>query len=173
MDTVATQTHAAADSDTDAAAVEDNLAAADKSVAASTATNNIALAPKSNVATHQSSTATTTGQQFGAESEENAAALTDSNPSLFAKLPGELRRNRIYRAYFEDFREQKKKTLDIKKTAPTYLKLLHTDRMIRSEARSIFFKEYFCFDSFVAETDELEPAMEARIKAVCALVALL
>jgi hypothetical protein len=44
--------------------------------------------------------------------------------------------------------------------------------MIRAEASSIFFKEYFCCDSFVASMYDLEVAMELRIKAVCALVAI-
>jgi hypothetical protein len=170
MDIVATQTNAAPDSDTNAAEVEHNLAVADKDPATSVSVNKITLALESDVATHQPSTATFTSQQSDAASEENAAVSADSNPSLFAKLPGELR-NRIYRAFFEDFREQKKKTLDVKKTAPTYLKLLHTDRMIRSEASSIFYKEHFCVDNFIALMPDLESAMESRIESICELVA--
>ena len=132
--------------------------------------NNIRLALKPNVATHESSTAALAHRRSDASSEEHAAGSADSNPSLFAKIPGELR-NRIYRAYFEDFREQKKETLDIKKTAPAYLNLLHTDRMIRSESSSIFFKERFCIDSFFALKEDLEHAMESRIKAICTLAA--
>jgi hypothetical protein len=132
--------------------------------------NNIRLALKPNVATHESSTAALAHRRSDASSEEHAAGSADSSPSLFAKIPGELR-NRIYRAYFEDFREQKKKTLNIKKTAPAYLNLLHTDRMIRSESSSIFFKERFCIDSFFALKEDLEHAMESRIKAICTLVA--
>ena len=167
MDLIATTTNAPSNSRATAAAVEDSFAAATDS----TPVNSIMLATKSSVATHQPPTAILTSHHPNIASEEHVATSAESNSSRFAKLPGELR-NRIYRAYFEDFREQKKRIFDIRKTTPTYLRLLHTDRMIRSEASSIFFKEYFCLDSFVAKRDDLEFVMEWRIKAICALVAI-
>lgn len=171
LDITATQVNVAPDSDTKTAVVDDSLAAAGGRASASNSANNATLALKSSVTTHLSPTTTSTSQHSDLASEEHAAASASSGPSLFAKLPGELR-NRVYRAYFEDFREEKKKTLDIKKTAPAYLKLLHTDRMIRSEASSIFYKEHFCVDSFIALTENLESAMEWRIESICELVAL-
>lgn len=173
MDTLATPVNAATVFNADAAVIEDDSATAPAGgdAAASTSVNNIAPTLMSNVETHQCSTATFTGQQSGVVSEEHAADSADSNPSLFAKLAGELQ-NRIYRAYFEDFPVQKKNNLDIRKTILTYLNVLHTDQMIRAEASSIFFKEYFCCDSFVASMYDLEVTLEFRIKAVCALVAI-
>jgi len=167
---IPTQTDAASYLNTNAAVVKDSLSAADGAAAVSTSVHKTTFALTTDAATHKHSTAALTSHQSGTASEEHDAVSASTNPSLFAKLPGELR-NRLYRAYFEDFREQKKETLDIKETASTYLNLLHTDRMIRSEASSIFFKEHFCLDSFVALTEDLEHAMESRIKAVCALVA--
>lgn len=125
------------------------------------------------------------------------------SPSLFAKLPGELR-NRIYRAYFDMFAEEKEqstiardaffsmygeerlkmsadimqksaevteKAANIKKTLPPFLNVLHTDHMIRSEAGSIFDKEYLSIDRFASECD-LPGDMWARIRSICALVAI-
>lgn len=175
MDTVATRINAATVFNTDAAEIEDDSATATAGgdAAASNSVNNMAPTLMSNVTTQQCSTATLTSQQSVAASEEHAhaAECADNNPSLFAKLPGELR-NRIYRTYFGDFLEQKKNILDIRKTTPTYLNLLHTDHMIRSEASSIFYEEHFCVDSFVACTKDLESALEFRIESICQLVAL-
>jgi hypothetical protein len=170
MDCVATQVDAATVFNTDAAVSEDNSATATAGgdAAASTSASNIALMP--NVATHQCSTATLSSQQPGATSEEHATESADKNLSLFAKLPGELR-NRIYRAYFEDSARQRKHTMDIRKAAPTFLNLFHTDRMIRSEATSIFFKEFLSIDSFFVP-DDLEIAIKSRIKSICALIAI-
>lgn len=130
-------------------------------------------------------------------------APAHESPSLFAKLPGELR-NRIYRAYFDMFLEEREtsavardeflrmivqelqgranniwqkttkvneKVVDIMKTLPPYLKLLHTDHMIRSEAGSIFDKEYLSIDCFATICD-LQGDMWARIRAICDLVAI-
>lgn len=172
IDIVATQSNATPVLHTNASIAEHTLVAAvNGEEAAASAVNNITPARKSDVATHHSSAVTTTRQQSGVESEEHAAVSADSNPSLSAKLPGELR-NRISRAFFEDSHEQKKSTLDIKKTAPSYLKLLHIDRMIRSGASSIFYKEHFWVDDFIALTPDLESGMESRMESICELVAL-
>lgn len=166
MGIIATPTNAASDSSTTAAAIEDSLAAATDSTPA----NNIALALKPNAATRPSPRTTPTSQDPHTSSEEDAVASASSNPSLFAKLPGELR-NRIYRAYFEDSARQRKHTMDIRKAASTFLNLFHTDRMIRAEASSIFFKEFLAVDSFFVPA-ELEVAIKSRIKSICALVAI-
>lgn len=138
---IATHTNVAQVMNTNAAVTGNNLAAADEYAAVSTSLN-----------------------------KEQAVASANSNPSLFAKLPGELR-NRIYRAYFEDSARQRKHTMDIKKAAPTFLNLFHTDRVIRAEATSVFFKEFLAVDSFFVPED-LELAIKSRIKSICALVAI-
>ena len=93
------------------------------------------------------------------------------SPSLFAKLPGELR-NRIYYAYLALIVGEKQKSADIRKAAPTYLNLMHTDHMIRCEFGSIFDKEYLCNnDSFVTGRD-FEGDAYLRIQSTCALAAI-
>jgi hypothetical protein len=170
MAITATQVNAAPALSTNSAAIGNNSATPNGDAVASTSVSNIALALMPNVAMHQCSTATLTSQQSGAASEEHAAESADGNPSLFAKLPGELR-NRIYRAYFEDSARQRKHTMDIRKAASTFLNLFHTDGMIRSEATSIFFKEFLSVDSFFAP-ENLECAIKSRIKSLCALIAI-
>ena len=170
MNIIATRTNTASVLNTNAAVIGDRLVAADGNAAVSPSVKHIATALMSTVATHESPTATLTGQRPGAVSEEQEAASANNNPSLFAKLPGELR-NRIYRLYFEDSARQRKHTMDIKKAAPTFLNLFHTDHMIRSEATSIFFKEFLSIDSFFAPMN-LEGAIMSRLKSICALAAI-
>lgn len=166
-----TQAEATLSPNIDTATAEGFIAAATDDAANSIFADNATLAMELDVAMHDLPIATLTGHDAVAVGEGCAATPTTKKTSLFAKLPGELR-NRIYRTFFDNFRQQKEKTMDIKETAPDCLSLLHTDRMIRSEASSIFFEEYFCVDSFVALTEDLESAMESRVKAVCALVAI-
>ena len=165
---IPTQTVAASYSNTNAAVVKDSLSAADGAAAILTSVHKITLALTMDAATHKPSTAALTSQQTGTANEEHGVASANTNPSLFAKLPGELR-NRIYRAYFEDSARQRKHTMNIKKAAPTFLNLFQTDRMIRSESTSIFFREFFSVDSSFAPQD-LEAAIMLRIKSICALV---
>lgn len=79
-----------------------------------------------------------------ASEEKAVAAEAAPSTSLFAKLPGELR-NRIYHLHFGNFHEMWKTYYGqqsyryLKELAPWFLNLLHTDRMVRSEAGSIFF----------------------------------
>ena len=155
----------------DTATVKGPTAAVNDGAAASSSADNATLTMELDAAMEDLSIATLTGHDAVAVSEGCSATPATNKTSLFAKLPGELR-NRIYRTFFDDFRQQKEKTMEIKETASDYLSLLHTDRMIRSEASSIFLEEYFCVDSFVALTEDLESAMESRVKAVCALVAI-
>ena len=158
---------------TNASVTDDTFATDDnENAATSTSVDNITLALSSKIATHQSSMATFDSPHSAAMSEESTPTSASSNPSLFAKLPGELR-NRIYRAYFEESKSQREHTIDIKKAVPTFLNLLHTDRMIRSEAASIFFKEFLSIDRFFAAAPaNMESALKSRIQSICALAAI-
>lgn len=110
-------------------------------------------------------------------SEENTMYTTDETTiasSPFLKIPGELR-NRIYRLYFEDFEEQMDRRFPYSKTkmTPNYLALLHTNRMIRSEAGSVFYKEVAPFHTFTCPTDQpIEAVMLTRIRDVCSLISI-
>jgi hypothetical protein len=64
-------------------------------------------------------------------------ALTPTTTSRLANLSGELR-NKIYRAYFDIFQQEKQKMINSRSTAPMFLNLLQVNRKIRSEAGSIF-----------------------------------
>lgn len=162
MNTTTAQANAAQSSIIGATAFEDALDAADDAT----------LTVQPDAATIASSAATLIGQDATSAILQHSTTPSPASTksSLFADLPGELK-NRIYRAYFEDFRQQKESNVDIKKTAPPYLNLLHTDRMIRSEASSIFLKEHLCSDSFFRSMD-IEGAMKSRIESICALVAI-
>jgi hypothetical protein len=110
-------------------------------------------------------------------SEDNTVHITDATTitsSPFLKLPGEIR-NRIYRFYFEDFDEQMscRFAYNKSKMSPNFLALLHTNRMVRSEAGSIFYKEVAPFHSFTCPTDQpIEAVMLTRIRDVCSLVSI-
>lgn len=94
--------------------------------------------------------------------------------SPFLKIPGGLR-NRIYRLYFEGFEEQMDRRFPYSKIKMSlnYLALMHTNRMIRSEASSVFFKEVAPFHSFTCPTDQpIEAVMLTRIRDVCSLVSI-
>jgi hypothetical protein len=171
MNLVPSRRRVVPDSHVLAARVEEWLAGQGDGFVSMTSVSNTTLPTSSNEVTHQSSSEARASREYLAASEERTTSSTGNNPSLFAKLPGELR-NRIYRTYFEDFREDKEQVLEIKQTAPDFFNLLHTDHMIRSEASSIFYEEHLCVDTFLALTDELEGAMEARIKSICELVAI-
>lgn len=150
--------------------IADTPAITEDDIAASASVDNTSRVLKSNPITPEPSTATLTCQHPVAVSEEATPISVSNNLPLFTKLPGELR-NRIYRAYFEDFVRQREYTINIRKAAPTFLNLLHADHMIRSEAVSIFFKEFLSVDSFFVPAN-LEGAIKLRIRAICALVAI-
>ena len=60
------------------------------------------------------------------------------------------------------------------KMSPNFLALMHTNRMIRSEAGSIFYKEVAPFHSFTCPTDQtIAAVMLTRIRDVCSLVSVL
>lgn len=108
-------------------------------------------------------------------SEENTVYITDTtkiNSSPFLKLPGEIR-NRIYRRYFEDFDEQMSCRFAYSKSKmwPNFLALMHTNRMVRSESGSVFYKEVAPFHSFTCPADQpIEAVMLTRIRDVCSLI---
>lgn len=110
-------------------------------------------------------------------SEDNTVYTIDETTiasSPFLRIPGELR-NRIYRLYFEDFEEQMDRRFPYSKTkmSPNYLALLHTNRMIRSEAGSVFYKEIAPFHSITCPTDQpIEAVMFTRIRDVCSLISI-
>jgi hypothetical protein len=85
-----------------------------------------------------------------APSTKNTLAVTaPADPTNFpwARLSGELR-NKIYRAYFDIFQEERKNVINFEPMAPMFLNLLQADRKIRSEAGPIFYEEYLPFDCF-------------------------
>jgi hypothetical protein len=99
---------------------------------------------------------------------------TTITSSPFLRLPGELR-NRIYRLYFEDFEEQMSRRFPYSKSkmSPNYLALMHTNRMIRSEAGSVFYKEVAPFHSFTCPTDQpIEAVILTRVRDVCSLISI-
>lgn len=105
--------------------------------------------------------------------EAATAAKTDAS-SLFAKIPGELR-NRIYRAYFEDFQEERYRLEGetLKDMSPDPLALLQTNRMLRSEASSIFYEEFAPFEQIpFAHQRETPDVVVSRIHAFCTLLAM-
>lgn len=106
--------------------------------------------------------------------QKNTVGATAHTTSLFAKLSGELR-NRIYRAYFEDFQEERY-DLDhgtLKDMAPDPLALLQTNRMLRSEAGSIFYEEFAPFEQIpFAYHRETPDVVVNRIRALCTLLAM-
>ena len=105
--------------------------------------------------------------------EAATAAKTDAS-SLFARLPGELR-NRIYRAYFEDFQEERYRLEceTLKDMGPDPLALLQTNRMLRSEASSIFYEEFAPFEQIpFAHQRETPDVVVSRIHALCTLLAM-
>lgn len=110
-------------------------------------------------------------------SEENTVHITDTTiiaSSPFLKLPGELR-NRIYRFYFEDFEEQMSRRFPYSESnmSPNFLAIMHTNRMVRSEAASVFYKEIVPFHSFTCPTDQpIEAVMLTRIRDVCSLISI-
>jgi len=110
-------------------------------------------------------------------SEENTIHITDATTitsSPFLKLPGEIR-NRIDRFYFEDFDEQMscRFAYNKSKMSPNFLALMHTNRMVRSEAGSVFYKEVAPFHSFTCPTDQpIEAVMLTRIRDVCSLISI-
>jgi hypothetical protein len=110
-------------------------------------------------------------------SEGNTVHITDTTTiasSPFLKLPGELR-NRIYRLYFEDFEEQMSRRFPYSKSkmSSNYLALMHTNRMVRSEAASVFYKEVAPFHSFTCPTDQpIEAVTLTRIRDVCSLISI-
>jgi hypothetical protein len=94
--------------------------------------------------------------------------------SPFLNLPGELR-NRIYRLYFEDFEEQMSRRFAYNKSemSPQFLALMHTNREVRSEAGSIFYKEFAPVHSFSCPTDQpIEAVVLTRIRDVCSLISI-
>jgi hypothetical protein len=98
---------------------------------------------------------------------------TIASPPFF-KLPGELR-NRIYHLYFEGFEEQMSRGLPYSKSkmSPNLLALMHTNRVIRSEAGSVLYKEIASFDSITCPTDQpIEAVILTRIRDVCSLVSI-
>lgn len=108
-----------------------------------------------------------------AASGKCVAAPVHTTTSLFMKIPGELR-NRIYRDYFDDFQQERMDVIDFRRLAPTFLNLLRTDHTIRTEAGSIFYKEYLPVDRhnipwYLARPSE--PTIQ-RIKAISSLVSL-
>jgi hypothetical protein len=110
-------------------------------------------------------------------SEEHTVHTTDPTTiasSPFRKLPGELR-NRIYRLYFEDFEEQMSRRFPYSqsKMSPNFFAYMHTNRMVRSEAASVFYKEVAPFHSFTCPTDQpIEAVMLTRIRDVCSLISI-
>lgn len=105
---------------------------------------------------------------------ETATAFKTKASSLFAKLPGELR-NRICRAYFEVFQEERyglaRETL--RDMGPDPLALLQTNRMLRSEASSIFYMEFAPFERIpFAHQRETPDVVVSRIHALCTLLAM-
>ena len=110
-------------------------------------------------------------------SEENTLCVTDTTTvasSPFFKLPGELR-NRIYHLYFEGFEEQMSLRFAYSKSkmSPNFFALMHTNRVIRSEAGSVFYKEIASFHSFTCPIDQpIEAVMLTRIRDVCSLVSI-
>ena len=106
--------------------------------------------------------------------QKDTGVATIDKTSLFAKLPGELR-NRIYRTYFEAFQKERyeleRETL--KDMAPDPLALLQTNRMLRSEAGSIFYKEFAPFEQIpFAHQRETPDVVINRIHALCTLLAM-
>jgi hypothetical protein len=82
-------------------------------------------------------------------SEDTLTVTTPADPTIFpwARMPGEPR-NRIYRAYFDIFQEEKKNVINFEPMAPMFLNLLQADRKIFSEAGPIFYEECLPFDCF-------------------------
>ncbi|GAB7335418.1 hypothetical protein MBLNU13_g07789t1 [Cladosporium sp. NU13] len=110
-------------------------------------------------------------------SEENTVNITDtttSTSSPFLKLPRELR-NRIYHHYFEDFEEQMSRRFHYNKSemSPNFLALMHTNRMLRSEASSIFYREFVPFEQipFAYQRETLDVVVD-HIHALFTLLAI-
>lgn len=105
--------------------------------------------------------------------KDTGDATTDTT-SLFAKLPGELR-NRIYRAYFEGFQKERYglECETLKDMAPDPIALSQTNRMLRSEASSIFYKKFAPFEKIpFAHQRETPEVVVNRIHALCTLLAM-
>ena len=120
-----------------------------------------------------STKAATSGESVKSLPATKRRATADTT-SLFARLPGELR-NRIYRAYFKNFQDERyeleRETL--KNMAPDPLALLQTNRMLRSEASWIFYEEFAPFEQIpFAHQRETPDVVVNRIHALCTLLAM-